>query len=123
MFSLYGDTVLDPFLGTGTTIAAAIAACRNSRGIEVDPSMMPAIQDILAHAVDAGRARVCERIEAHKAFVAARQASGRCMKHFNHTLSMPVMTAQETGLQLFAPHTMTRKTAMECEIEFRPRPL
>lgn len=38
MFSFVGDTVLDPFLGTGTASAAAAAACgRNSVGCEIDP--------------------------------------------------------------------------------------
>ena len=37
MFSFVGDTVLDPFLGTGTTIAAAARWGRNSIGVEVDP--------------------------------------------------------------------------------------
>ena len=36
MFSFVGDTVLDPFLGTGTTSVAAVRAGRNSVGIEVD---------------------------------------------------------------------------------------
>ena len=36
MFSFVGDTVLDPFLGTGTTTAAAAGIGRNSVGIEVD---------------------------------------------------------------------------------------
>ncbi len=37
MFSFVGDTVLDPFLGTGTTSAAASGCGRNSIGFEVDP--------------------------------------------------------------------------------------
>ncbi len=37
MFSFVGDTVLDPFLGTGTTSIAASKWGRNSIGIEVDP--------------------------------------------------------------------------------------
>lgn len=36
MFSFVGDTVLDPFLGTGTTIVAAAKWGRNSVGFEVD---------------------------------------------------------------------------------------
>ena len=36
MFSFVGDTVLDPFLGTGTTSVAALRAGRNSVGLEVD---------------------------------------------------------------------------------------
>jgi DNA modification methylase len=37
MFSFVGDTVLDPFLGTGTTSVAAAKWGRNSIGVEVDP--------------------------------------------------------------------------------------
>jgi DNA modification methylase len=37
MFSFVGDTVLDPFLGTGTTSVAAAKWGRNSIGLEVDP--------------------------------------------------------------------------------------
>ena len=38
MFSFVGDTVFDPFLGTGTTMAAAAAYGRNSVGCEIDPA-------------------------------------------------------------------------------------
>ncbi len=37
MFSFVGDTVLDPFVGTGTTLVAAARWGRNSVGIEVTP--------------------------------------------------------------------------------------
>jgi len=37
MFSFVGDTVLDPFMGTGTTNLAASNWGRNSIGIEIDP--------------------------------------------------------------------------------------
>lgn len=37
MFSFVGDTVLDPFCGTGTTMLAAMKTDRNSIGIEIDP--------------------------------------------------------------------------------------
>lgn len=36
MFSFVGDTVLDPFMGTGTTAVAAISCGRNSIGFEID---------------------------------------------------------------------------------------
>ena len=38
MFSFVGDTVLDPFMGTGTSSVAAAMMGRNSIGIEVEPS-------------------------------------------------------------------------------------
>ena len=37
MFSFHGDTVLDPFCGTGTTMIAALRNGRNSIGIDIDP--------------------------------------------------------------------------------------
>lgn len=40
MFSFVGDTVLDPFLGTGSTTIAAISSGRNSIGLEVDPGFV-----------------------------------------------------------------------------------
>lgn len=36
MFSFVGDTVLDPFLGSGTTMEACIQSGRNSIGVELD---------------------------------------------------------------------------------------
>ena len=38
MFSFVGDTVLDPFMGTGTTSVAAARFGRNSIGVEIDSS-------------------------------------------------------------------------------------
>jgi site-specific DNA-methyltransferase (adenine-specific) len=37
MFSFTGDTVLDPFCGSGTTMIAALRNDRNSIGVEVEP--------------------------------------------------------------------------------------
>lgn len=37
MFSFHGDTILDPFCGTGTTMIAALRNGRNSIGIDIDP--------------------------------------------------------------------------------------
>jgi len=37
MFSFVGDTVLDPFCGSGTTMVAALKYQRNSIGVEIDP--------------------------------------------------------------------------------------
>ncbi len=42
MFSFVGDTVLDPFMGTGTTTVAAAKSGRNSIGVEVDPTYFEA---------------------------------------------------------------------------------
>jgi adenine-specific DNA methylase len=38
MFSFTGDTVLDPFMGTGTTLVASARCGRNAIGIDVEPT-------------------------------------------------------------------------------------
>jgi site-specific DNA-methyltransferase (adenine-specific) len=38
MFSFWGDTVIDPFCGTGSTMLASAQCGRNSIGVEVDPT-------------------------------------------------------------------------------------
>jgi DNA modification methylase len=44
MFSFAGDTVLDPFAGTGTTSLAAIEAGRNSIGVEIEPTYVDLVE-------------------------------------------------------------------------------
>jgi site-specific DNA-methyltransferase (cytosine-N4-specific) len=44
MFSVQGDTVLDPFLGSGTTMKVANNAQRNCIGYEVEENLLPIIQ-------------------------------------------------------------------------------
>jgi len=47
MFSFVGDTVLDPFLGSGTTILAAKNLDRNSIGYEINKDSLPVIKEKL----------------------------------------------------------------------------
>ena len=48
MFSVVGDTVLDPFAGTGTTLWAARALGRSSIGVEIDPELCRAMERTLS---------------------------------------------------------------------------
>ena len=47
MFSFAGDTVLDPFAGTGTTSVAALLTGRNSIGNEIEPVYLEQAHDRL----------------------------------------------------------------------------
>jgi DNA modification methylase len=40
MFSFVGDTVLDPFVGSGTTVQAAIQSGRNAIGVDIEDSYL-----------------------------------------------------------------------------------
>ncbi len=57
MFSIKGDTVLDPFLGSGTTTKAAMQNERNSIGYEIDASLLPLVKAIAG----AGKLSVVKR--------------------------------------------------------------
>lgn len=44
MFSFVGDTVLDPFMGFGTTLVAAARCDRNSTGVEIEPAYVKKVK-------------------------------------------------------------------------------
>ncbi|MDR1897552.1 MAG: thermonuclease family protein, partial [Prevotellaceae bacterium] len=45
MFSFPGETILDPFMGSGTTAAVAKKLGRNSVGYEINPDFIPIIKE------------------------------------------------------------------------------
>lgn len=103
MYSVKGDTVLDPYLGTGTTSLAAIASERNSIGIEIDQSFLQVIGENITGAVPGQLNRyIQKRIDQHKGFVDNRSLdlTKNSIKHFNENLNLPVMTLQETEMRL-----------------------
>jgi DNA modification methylase len=55
MFSFVGDTVLDPFMGMGTTNLAAALAARNSLGFEIDPEYVKLAKNRLQQGVSQSR--------------------------------------------------------------------
>lgn len=101
MFSLRGDTVLDPFVGTGTTTLAAIASERNSLGCEREPSFEQAIGDTIGEDKAALLNKVISnRLAAHRSFIDTRLMQDYAFKHSNEHFQFPVMTSQETQLKL-----------------------
>jgi len=72
MYSAKDDIVLDPFLGTGTTTAAAIASGRNSIGYEIDPAMEKVIDRIKDAIVDSSKQLIRKRLAKHMEFVVDR---------------------------------------------------
>jgi DNA modification methylase len=100
MFSVQGDTVLDPFLGTGTTSLAAISAGRSSVGYEVDPRVLANIEEDFVNSKDYLVGLQFQRLQEHLSFVQKRLAEGREIKHRSEHYRFPVMTSQERKLVL-----------------------
>ncbi|MCY3667708.1 MAG: site-specific DNA-methyltransferase, partial [Gemmatimonadetes bacterium] len=100
MFSVKEDWVLDPFAGTGTTLAAALTAGRNSVGVEIDEALVRVAQNLLhstrSDANEYNRARLAR----HAEWAAARTAESGPLKYASRHYGFPVMTAQEQDLLL-----------------------
>jgi len=68
MFSIIGDTILDPFLGTGTTIKVAMQLNRNSIGYEIDKNFRSIIEEKIGYSqqkliLDEIKIEINERVE------------------------------------------------------------
>ena len=94
MYSLYGDTVLDPFAGTGTTVTAAALCGRNSIGIDIDGGFVPLVKDQFSRLAEESDRLQTERINAHLAFTEQRTADGKACGYMNIPHDFPVMTKQ-----------------------------
>ncbi len=121
MYSLQGDTVLDPFLGTGTTTLAAIASNRNSVGYEIDPLFLNIItENIESTPVTFYNSIIQNRIDQHINFISERNADIKKgdIKHYNDNLKLPVMTKQETEIKFRFVSEVNRKTETTIEANY-----
>jgi DNA modification methylase len=99
MFSVQGDVVLDPFLGTGTTTLAALASARNSVGYEIDKNFKDLIEERVKEIKDIANERNEQRIKSHLEFIKNKFPDGG-EKYTNKTYNFPVVTSQETNLAI-----------------------
>ncbi len=98
MYSIQGDTVLDPFWGTGTTTHAAIASARNSIGVELESDLVLAFEDQLDDISDLTETLNRRRIDSHREFV---EQSDTDYEYRASHYDIPVQTKQETDLTLY----------------------
>ncbi|MFB6174151.1 MAG: site-specific DNA-methyltransferase [Halobacteriales archaeon] len=104
MYSVYGDTVLDPFLGTGTTTLAAMLAARHSVGYERDPDLAGALEGRLEGLPERSRERARGRLGRHREF--ARSAD---LDYEATNYDVGVRTKQERDILLYVV------AAVECD--------
>jgi len=109
MYSVYGDTVLDPFWGTGTTTLAAMVAGRDSVGYELDGAFLDRFDEHVPDVPDISREVVAERFDAHRTFVRQRRENGESLDYEATHYDVPVMTSQEQDIRLYvAQHASKR---------------
>ena len=108
MFSVRGDTVLDPFLGTGTTTLSAMMAGRNSVGVERDPELVAALEDRVDGVGDRSQVHARERLDAHREWVKQRRADGTEPEYEAEHYDFPVTTKQERQIRFYAVEDVER---------------
>lgn len=100
MYSVKGDVVLDPFLGTGTTTAAAMASGRNSIGVEIDRNFQTIISPVSDRIVDFSNHYIHDRLLRHLEFTENRAKTSGSLKYTNRHYGWPVVTSQEQRVLL-----------------------
>jgi DNA modification methylase len=96
MYSVYGDTVLDPFWGTGTTSLAAMVAGRNSAGYELSRAFREVFDDRLAEIEAFADRTNRKRLADHREFAADADLGYEAENY-----DFGVKTKQEKQLQLY----------------------
>ncbi|MBY9003477.1 MAG: site-specific DNA-methyltransferase [Candidatus Lokiarchaeota archaeon] len=100
MFSVRNDTILDPFLGTGTSSLAAMVSERNSVGYEVDKNLKETIEGRFQKVISFGNKYIEKRIKSHISFIAERMREKGPTKYANENLNVSVVTSQEKDLKI-----------------------
>jgi len=101
MYSVYGDTVLDPFGGIGTTAVACAVAGRNCIISEIDNELTKTIRDNVLRAKTLVPEIVGNRIERHMKFIDELPDEKREKCYVNIPHGFDVKTRQETHLTLY----------------------
>lgn len=102
MYSVYGDTVLDPFWGTGTTSLAAMTAGRNSIGYEIEEDFTQVFHERVDDAPRFSREVIQKRLDDHRDFVEEKLAGGDDFKYEAENYGFPVTTKQEKPLKFYS---------------------
>ena len=100
MYSAAGDTVVDPFLGTGTTLTGCLLNGRRCIGYEIDEGLRPLIEAQVMNCREELNAMTRARFSDHLDFIAEYRMKKGEPKYRNDALNCTVITSQETDLRL-----------------------
>ncbi len=100
MYSSEEDTVLDPFVGLGTTSLACMVSNRNSIGVEIDSEIAALALKNINVSADILNTIIDARIQRHLDFInsLSEEKLSRCYKNDQH--GFKVKTKQETAIKI-----------------------
>jgi len=102
MFSNYGDTILDPFWGTGTTTLASMVCARNSIGYELNAEFMEIFKRNVKDIKKVSNSINEERIKNHLGFIKKYTTEGSETKYTANNYGFPVITQQEKNILFYS---------------------
>ncbi|MFQ9892784.1 MAG: DNA-methyltransferase [Emergencia sp.] len=109
MYSAKNDTVLDPFVGLGTTCIASIVAQRNSIGIEIANDIAEMAVSFLEVEVNEVNDLIDDRLNKHIKFINGLPAEKKenCYNNKNH--GFKVRTKQEMAIKIQKLNSLRRE--------------
>ncbi|CAB1056703.1 modification methylase [Olavius sp. associated proteobacterium Delta 1] len=122
MYSTKGDTVVDPFLGTGTTMWSAMASGRNCIGFEIETGFGEIIKANKGTVMALSNERIQQRIYDHLAYVESRSADKGKFKYTNRNYKFPIMTRQEVELFINPLESVKQAGENTLEVEYVDTP-
>jgi DNA modification methylase len=115
MYSVYGDTILDPFLGTGTTTISSALLGRNSIGFEIDESIINGLESNIINLKMQSPIYYQDRINSHSLFVDNYKKK---MKYYNSNLGCGVMTSQEKNIEFYIIDNIINENKSYFEVSY-----
>jgi len=122
MFSVKGDTVVDPFLGIGTTMWAAMTAMRNCIGYEIEGKLRSKIDVIKRTILPFANAKIENRIRKHLDYLDSNINSKSEFNYKNVYYNFPVKTRQETEILINTLVTIETTRENSFEVTYSDKP-
>jgi DNA modification methylase len=107
MYSIEGDTVIDPFNGLGTVSIACVASNRNSIGIDIDSSICQLATENILQSIPSISSIIDDRLSTHREFV-----KDNICNYFNEYHNFMVKTVQEKHIYIKKPASIS--TNQDC---------
>ena len=109
MYSVKGDTVLDPFAGLGTTSIACMMTGRNSISIDIDREIVLLALENMSIPVNTLNSFISARIMRHLNFIDSlpEDKKAKCYRNIPH--GFMVKTRQETAICIEQLQSISRK--------------
>ena len=105
MYSIQGDTVLDPFGGLGTTLIASVINGRNSISYEIDKYLCDFMLSRLTNTENMNK-MVLDRLKAQELHIKSEKEKGKDKFYLNVNLDREVKTKQEQNIKMLYVDTI-----------------